>query len=253
MGSNQPKSQIMIALDYPSAKEAIELIDQLDRLKPWLKVGMELFYQEGPELIKEIKRRGFSLFLDLKLHDIPHTVKQASKSLTRLGVDMFNVHCSGGLSMMRAAVEGLLEEGEKSGHQPIVIGVTQLTSTNQETMNREIGIPGSVEQNVLHYASLARNAGLKGVVCSPLETKLIKSRLGQDFITVTPGIRPLYVSKGDQSRTMTPSQAAQAGTNFMVIGRAITQAVNPIQAYQDILKDISLNAIINPEEGGSMR
>jgi len=232
------KSNIIVALDFPNKTEALELVHQLEEFHPYLKIGMELYYQEGPELIYFLKEKGYKIFLDLKLHDIPNTVRGAASSLTRLGVDMFNVHCSGGVKMMEQAVEGIQSALAPGQKKPILIGVTQLTSTSQETLNKEMGIPGEMEQVVLHYASNAKQSGLDGVVCSPLEIELIKESLGQEFITVTPGIRPKESSMDDQIRIMTPSEAAKKGTDYMVIGRAITKAKDPAIMYRSISEQI---------------
>lgn len=252
-------SKVMIALDFPSSDVAWQFIDRLERLegislgrlgaleKPWLKVGMQLYYAAGPALISALKERGYPVFLDLKLHDIPNTVKGAAQSITQLGVDMFNLHCAGGKDMMEAALEGIdkgLNKGMNQGMNgdqasaPILIGVTQLTSTSQAVMNKQIGIPGTVEECVLQYAALAQESGLQGVVCSPLEIELIKSKLGQEFLTVTPGIRLSKETKDDQVRFTTHLEAQRMGTDYMVIGRAITQADEPMAVYQQIMEEL---------------
>lgn len=231
--------QIMVALDFPTVEQALDLIDKLKEFKPIWKIGMQLFYLAGPSLVSQLKERGFSIFLDLKLHDIPNTVKGAAQSLTALGVDFITVHCAGGKSMMEAALEGIeLGRQRDASISPVVVGVTQLTSTSQEMLNQEIGIPGSMEQAILHYARLAEQSGLHGVVCSPLEVKRIKESIGKSFITITPGIRPLQDSLDDQARVTTPSEAVSLGTDYMVIGRAITKAEDPVQAYESILMEI---------------
>lgn len=238
---DEAAKRIMVALDKPSANEAERVVEQLAGIPCWMKVGLQLFYAEGPDFVRKLKQQGHRIFLDLKLHDIPNTVKGGSRSITALGVDMFNVHAAGGSKMMAAALEGV-EEAIGAGEavsRPIIIGVTQLTSTSQQVLNEEIGIPGSVEQTVLKYAGLAKQAGLQGVVASPLEVKAIKRELGADFITVTPGIRPNWSSQGDQSRTMTPSKALSEGTDYMVIGRPITGADDPRQAIETILEEMS--------------
>jgi orotidine-5'-phosphate decarboxylase len=233
------KSKIMVALDYPSVDEALQLIEKLAGYKPFLKIGMQLFYLSGPQLIYQLKEKGFSIFLDLKLHDIPNTVKGASQSLSSLGVDIFNVHCAGGQRMMEAALEGV-EKGLSSyhTHAPRVIGVTQLTSTSQQMMNQEIGIPGELSNSVSHYAKQAKQSGLNGVVCSALEVPMIKGSLGENFITVTPGIRLNQSNVGDQVRITTPLEAARLGTDYMVIGRAITEAEDPAAMYEKISNDL---------------
>lgn len=236
--NNKSRSTVIVALDFPNEQKALQLVDILEPYHPYLKIGMELYYQTGPQLIYKLKERGFSIFLDLKLHDIPNTVKGAAQSLTRLGVDMFNVHCAGGVKMMQGAAEGIEQALMPGQKKPLLIGVTQLTSTSQETLNQEIGISGQMEQAVLHYANLAQKSGLDGVVCSPLEITLIKESLGQGFLTITPGIRPKETALDDQTRVTTPQEAAQLGTDYMVIGRAITKAADPAQMYAEILKQI---------------
>lgn len=229
------KDKIIVALDTQDRDQLDKLINELAGTATYVKVGMELFYTFGNEILKELKEKDFKIFLDLKMHDIPSTVYKACTSLGKLGVDMTNVHVAGGRTMMRAAHDGLREYND----QGILIAVTQLTSTDQKTMNEQILIPGSVEDAVLKYATLTKDAGLAGVVCSPLEVELLKQNLGSDFKTITPGIRPAGVSSNDQKRVMTPQEAIKAGTDYMVIGRAITQAESPKLAYENILKEIS--------------
>lgn len=243
MSQSRVQSEVMVALDYETKQEALQLLRSLAEMKPYVKVGMQLFYAEGPALIHLLKEMGFSIFLDLKLHDIPNTVKGAAHSIAKLGVDMFNVHCAGGSKMMEAALEGLDQAHSSTTKKPLVIGVTQLTSTSQRMMQQEIGISGKLEDTILHYGKLAQGAGLDGVVCSPLEVKMIKSNLGQPFLTVTPGIRPKTASVDDQIRITTPYDAAKLGTDYMVIGRAITKAVDPAQAYQDIRQEIERSSV----------
>jgi orotidine-5'-phosphate decarboxylase len=236
----QAASKIMVALDQPDASAALALATQLQGTGCWMKVGMELFYAAGPSVVRELKSRGFRIFLDLKMHDIPNTVRGGARSITRLGVDLFNVHGAGGIAMMSAAAEGV-REAVASGdaeQAPLVIAVTQLTSTSQTVLNNEIGITGNVEDAVVRYARLARQAGLQGVVASPLEVAEIKAACGSDFITVTPGIRPLGADVGDQSRVTTPQDALLGGTDYLVIGRPITAAPNPAQALDNILKEM---------------
>lgn len=228
----------MVALDVPSVDEANRLVQLLDGIPCWLKVGMELFYAAGPEFVRELKRRGYRVFVDLKLHDIPNTVKGGAASLTRLGADMFNVHAAGGLAMMEAAAAGARQAVTDGGGRPLVIAVTQLTSTSQATMNDEIGIAGSVEQSVLRYAGLAKRAGLDGVVCSALEARAIKTACGDAFRTVTPGIRPSGSPVGDQARVMTPAEALGEGADYLVIGRAVTAAPDPRAALESIIKEL---------------
>lgn len=229
----------MVALDFPSTKEALDLVDRLEEYSPYLKVGMQLYYLSGPKFIYQLKERGFKIFLDLKLHDIPNTVKGAAQSLTSLGVDMFNVHCAGGKKMMGATLEGVDKALSANQQPPQVIGVTQLTSTSQQVLNEEIGISSKMEEVIRHYAIQAKESGLHGVVCSPLEIEMIKETCGKEFITVTPGIRPQGANLDDQLRVTTPQDAAKLGTDFMVIGRAITQAANPVAAYEKILLEIN--------------
>lgn len=238
MKINNP-SQIMVALDFPTVDQALDLVKKLEDFNPFLKIGMQLFYLAGPSLIYELKERGFSIFLDLKLHDIPNTVKGTAQSLTTLGVDMFTIHCAGGQKMMEAALEGIAK-GLVTGHHqsPKVVGITQLTSTSQQIMNQEMGIPGTIEDCILDYAKLAYKSALHGVVCSALEVRMIKDMVGEDFITVTPGIRLQESKIDDQVRVTTPTEAARLGTDYMVIGRAITQADDPVIAYESILKEI---------------
>ncbi|MCZ8511264.1 orotidine-5'-phosphate decarboxylase [Paenibacillus filicis] len=229
----------MVALDYPAAEQADKLVRALEGIPCWMKVGMQLFYSAGPAFVAELKARGYKIFLDLKMHDIPNTVKGGAESITRLGVDMFNVHAAGGKHMMEAALEGVdkaLNGGSRQ--RPLVIGVTQLTSTSQAVMNGEIGIGGSVEQAVERYARLTQSAGLDGVVASPLEVLRIKEACGKAFLTVTPGIRPAGAEIGDQSRVMTPAEAFAQGTDYVVIGRPITAADNPRAALEAILASI---------------
>jgi orotidine-5'-phosphate decarboxylase len=230
--------QIMVALDFSSEKEALGMISKLETFRPYLKVGMQLFYLAGPSLIYKLKEKGFPIFLDLKLHDIPNTVKGASQSIASLGVDVFNVHCAGGKSMMEAALEGVEMGRTSHSHSPMVIGVTQLTSTSQEVLNREIGIPKQMNDAIVDYAELAKESGLHGVVCSPLEVGLVKHSCGQGFLTVTPGIRPSRSAMDDQVRVTTPREAVQLGTDYMVIGRAITSSSDPALAYQQIIEEI---------------
>lgn len=232
--------RIMIALDYSDVGEARTLLRQLEGIGCYMKVGMQLFYAAGPLFVRELKERGYRVFLDLKMHDIPNTVKGGACSITRLGVEMFNVHAGGGVAMMRAAADGVREalESDSALTRPMIIGVTQLTSTNQQTLNDEIGIPGPVEEAVVRYAQLAHQAGLDGVVASPHEVEAIKSACGPSFYTVTPGIRPAGSEIGDQSRIMTPREAFQRGTDYIVIGRPVTAVSDPRQAVESILEEL---------------
>ncbi|MDR6880197.1 orotidine-5'-phosphate decarboxylase [Bacillus sp. 3255] len=230
--------RIMVALDYANAASAEGLLKQLEGIPCYVKVGMQLFYAAGPGFVSSLKERGYKVFLDVKMHDIPNTVKGGAESVTRLGVDLFNVHAAGGQDMMAAALEGV-DKGLASGaERPIVIGVTQLTSTSQQVLNEEIGLTGTVEQAVLRYARLAQAAGLQGVVASPLEVTAIKAACGGAFVTVTPGIRPAGADVGDQSRIMTPPEAFAQGTDYVVIGRPITGAADPRAALESIIDSV---------------
>jgi len=231
--------RIMVALDYSSADEAQKLLRELQGIPCYMKVGMQLFYAAGPAFVTYLKEQGYKVFLDLKMHDIPNTVKGGAESVTRLGVDMFNVHAAGGKLMMEAALEGVDKgRASSSAERPLVIAVTQLTSTSQLILNNEIGIAGTVEAGVLRYAELARNAGLDGVVASPHEVVQLKSQLGSGFVTVTPGIRPTGAAILDQSRVMTPKEAFSQGTDYIVIGRPITAAPDPRKALETILEEL---------------
>lgn len=235
----QMAGRLMVALDYPNANAARELVEKLKGIPCYMKVGMQLFYTAGPEFVSELKEKGYSVFLDVKMHDIPNTVRGGSHSVTRLGVDMFNVHAGGGAAMMRAALEGAKQAAEEENLQlPTIIAVTQLTSTDQQTMNDEIGIPGQVRDTVVRYAQLAKEAGLHGVVASPLEASSIHEACGADFITVTPGIRPRGSATGDQSRVTTPQEAIAGGTQFIVVGRPITAATDPRAAAEQIIEEM---------------
>ncbi|WP_240413776.1 orotidine-5'-phosphate decarboxylase [Paenibacillus periandrae] len=233
--------RIMVALDYAEAGQARQLVEALQGIPCYMKVGMQLFYSAGPQFVLSLKEQGYKVFLDLKMHDIPNTVKGGSESITRLGVDMFNVHVAGGKYMLESAMEGVdkaLKSGTHALAHPLVIGVTQLTSTSQQVMNEEIGLAGSVEAAVLRYAALAQSAGLAGVVASPLEVVRIKEACGSGFVTVTPGIRPAGSDIGDQSRVLTPAEAFAQGTDFIVIGRPITAAQDPRGALESIIASI---------------
>lgn len=236
--------RIIVALDVPDRFAADRLLKKLGDAVAYVKVGMELFYAEGPAIITFLKERGYDVFLDLKCHDIPHTVRGAMKSITTSGVDMVNVHVAGGFPMMEAAAEGI-EAGTLAGRsRPILIGVTQLTSMSQEMMNRELGIPGTVEETVVHYARLAKQAGLNGVVASPLEVETIKAECGDDFYTVTPGIRPKGTQKEDQTRVTTPEEAFALGSDYIVMGRSITQADDPRKALEDVVQTVEGSAML---------
>ncbi len=230
-------NSLIIALDFQEKQQVVDFLQPFKNEKLALKVGMELFYAEGPGIVHDIKDLGHEVFLDLKLHDIPNTVKGGMKSLARLGVDMVNVHAAGGREMMEAALEGL-EAGVSAGvKRPLCIAVTQLTSTSEAQMQTEQLIKVPLQDSVLHYAKLTKQAGLDGVVCSANEAKLIQSRVGVEFLTVSPGIRPAGNVVGDQKRVATPQFARNEGVSAIVIGRPITKAENPLQSYLSIKQD----------------
>lgn len=228
------QKDVIIALDFPNQETTLQFLDQFKGRQLFVKVGMELFYSSGPEIIKEIKARGHKIFLDLKLHDIPNTVEKSMKVLANLGVDICNLHAGGTKKMMQAALKGLTEGC--SGQRPLLIAVTQLTSTNSNELKNELLIDTDMEQTVLAYAKNAKAAGLDGVVCSPLESQIIHKVCGEDFVTVTPGIRFTDSAKDDQTRITTPLKANQLGSNYIVVGRPITAADNPISAYERCVK-----------------
>ena len=225
---------VIIALDFSTKEETLRFLDLFDGEKLFVKIGYEIFYAEGPSIVEEIKKRGHKIFLDLKLHDIPNTVEKGMRSLSRLGVDMTNVHAAGTREMMEAAIKGLARD---DGTRPMLIAVTQLTSTSQERMEEELLINQPIEDVVMHYAENAKKAGLDGVVCSPLEVKKVKERCGNDFITVTPGIRFSTEKKDDQTRIATPAIAKEIGSDYIVVGRPITKAENPVEAYRRCVED----------------
>ena len=220
---------VIIACDFPSKEATLEFLAKFTEEKPYVKIGMELFYGAGPEIVKEIKKMGHKIFLDLKLHDIPNTVKKAMSVLSHLDVDMCNLHASGTVAMMEAAIEGLTRE---DGTRPLLIAVTQLTSTSQEAMENDLLIKENIADVVMHYASNAKKAGLDGVVCSPLEAGVVHDRCGSDFITVTPGVRFADGDVGDQVRVTTPAKAKEIGSDYIVVGRPITAAEDPVAAYR---------------------
>ncbi len=220
---------VIIACDFASAEKTFEFLDKFTGRKPFVKIGMELFYAEGPSIVKEIKKRGHKIFLDLKLHDIPNTVKKAMSVLSNLDVDITNLHASGTTAMMEAAIEGLTRA---DGTRPLLIAVTQLTSTNQESMENDLLIKEPIDEVVMHYASNAKKAGLDGVVCSPLEAGKVHERCGADFLTITPGVRFADGDVGDQKRVMTPAEANKIGSDYIVVGRPITAAQDPVAAYE---------------------
>lgn len=220
---------VIIACDFASAEKTFEFLDKFTGRKPFVKIGMELFYAEGPSIVKEIKKRGHKIFLDLKLHDIPNTVKKAMSVLSNLDVDITNLHASGTTAMMEAAIEGLTRP---DGTRPLLIAVTQLTSTNQESMENDLLIKEPIDEVVMHYAANAKKAGLDGVVCSPLEAGKVHERCGADFLTITPGVRFADGDIGDQKRVMTPAEANKIGSDYIVVGRPITAAEDPVVAYE---------------------
>ena len=227
---------VIIACDFASKEDTLAFLKHYEGIerKPFLKIGMELYYAEGPAIVREIKARGHKIFLDLKLHDIPNTVKKAMAVLSRLDVDMTNLHAGGAIPMMEAALEGLTRP---DGTRPILIGVTQLTSTSEEIMKRDLLIDAPIGDVVLHYAKNAKTAGLAGVVCSPLEAGLVHEACGKDFVTVTPGIRFAGGDVGDQQRITTPAKAKEIGSDYIVVGRPITAAADPVEAYLTCVRE----------------
>jgi len=225
---------VIIACDFPSAAETFAFLDKFSEKKPFVKIGMELFYAEGPQIVREIKKRGHKIFLDLKLHDIPNTVKKAMKVLSNLDADIVNLHASGTVNMMKAAIEGLTRP---DGTRPLLIAVTQLTSTDGESLKNDLLINEPMEKVVMHYAENAKKAGLDGVVCSPLEAEAVHNRCGADFLTVTPGIRFPDSEVGDQKRIMSPEDAKKAGSDYIVVGRPVTAAADPIAAHERCLRE----------------
>ena len=220
---------VIVACDFASKAQTLEFLDRFTGRKPFVKIGMELFYAEGPDIVREIKDRGHKIFLDLKLHDIPNTVKSAMAVLTGLGVDIINVHAAGTKRMMEAALEGLTRP---DGTRPLLIAVTQLTSTDQQAMEEDLWIEKPLPEVVMHYAKCAEEAGLDGVVCSPLEARAVHETCGDNFLTVTPGVRFAESAAGDQKRIMTPLQARIEGCDYIVVGRPITRAEDPVAAYE---------------------
>ena len=220
---------VIIACDFASAADTFKFLDKFEGKKPFVKIGMELFYAEGPAIVREIKARGHKIFLDLKLHDIPNTVKKAMSVLRNLDVDMTNLHAAGTVAMMEAALEGLTRE---DGSRPMLIAVTQLTSTSEERMKSDLLINEPLDKVVMHYAGCAKTSGLDGIVCSPLEAGKVHEACGKDFVTVTPGVRFADGDKGDQVRVMTPAEAKKIGSDYIVVGRPITAADDPVAAYE---------------------
>lgn len=225
---------VIIACDFADKETALNFLDKFEGRKPFVKIGMELFYAEGPQIVREIKARGHKIFLDLKLHDIPNTVKKSMAVLSQLDVDMCNLHAAGTSRMMEAALEGLTRP---DGTRPLLIAVTQLTSTDQEAMERDLLIKEPIDKVVMHYAETAKNAGLDGVVCSPLEAQKVHDICGEKFLTVTPGVRFADGDIGDQKRVMTPEQAKKIGSDYIVVGRPITSAPDPVAAYERCIEE----------------
>ena len=230
------KRDVIIACDFSSKEQTLNFLDKFTGRKPFVKIGMELFYAEGPEIVRTIKERGHRIFLDLKLHDIPNTVKKAMSVLRNLDVDMTNVHAAGTIDMMKAAIEGLTRE---NGTRPLLIAVTQLTSTSEERMQKELLIGASINDTIVKYAENAKAAGLDGVVCSPLEAAMVKEACGKEFMTVTPGVRFADGDVGDQVRVTTPERAREIGSDFIVVGRPITAADDPVAAYERCMREFA--------------
>ena len=225
---------VIVACDFSSKEETMAFLDKFEGRKPFVKIGMELFYAEGPDIVREIKARGHKIFLDLKLHDIPNTVKKSMAVLSRLDVDMTNLHAGGTIAMMEAAIEGFTRP---DGTRPLLIAVTQLTSTSEERMKSDLLINEKMDKVVMHYAHNAKLAGLDGVVCSPVEAGKVHETCGNDFLTVTPGVRFADGDKGDQVRVMTPEQAKKIGSDYIVVGRPITAAADPVAAYERCINE----------------
>lgn len=225
---------VIIACDFSSAEATLQFLDKFTDCKPFVKIGMELYYAAGPAIVQQIKARGHKIFLDLKLHDIPNTVKKAMAVLSNMDVDMCNLHAAGTIEMMKAALEGLTRE---DGTRPLLIAVTQLTSTSEERMQRELLINASINDTIVQYARNAKEAGLDGVVCSPLEAGMVKEACGEAFVTVTPGVRFADGEVGDQVRVTTPARAKEIGTDYIVVGRPITQATDPVAAYKRCVEE----------------
>lgn len=225
---------VIIACDFPNAETTLAFLDRFTGRKPFVKIGMELFYGAGPDIVRTVKARGHQVFLDLKLHDIPNTVKKSMTVLRDLGADVVNLHAAGTIQMMEAALEGLTRP---DGTRPLLIAVTQLTSTDQSALEKELLIEKPMPEVVMHYAMNAKKAGLDGVVCSPLEAAAVHERCGADFLTVTPGVRFADGDKGDQKRVMTPAEAAKVGSDYIVVGRPITAAADPVAAYERCMRE----------------
>ena len=220
---------VIVACDFASAEQTFAFLDKFTGRKPFVKIGMELYYAEGPEIVRQIKARGHKIFLDLKLHDIPNTVKKAMAVLSRLDVDITKLHAAGTKNMMKAALEGLTRE---DGSRPLLIAVTQLTSTDQQSMEDDLMIHAPIDEVVMHYAKCAEESGLDGIVCSPLEAGKVHDTCGKQFLTITPGVRFADGDVGDQKRVMTPAAAKEIGSDYIVVGRPITAAADPVAAYE---------------------
>ncbi len=225
---------VIVACDFASAEETLKFLDKFEDKKPYVKIGMELFYSNGPEIVREIKARGHKIFLDLKLHDIPNTVRQAMAALSKIDIDMVNLHAAGTINMMKAALEGLTRA---DGSRPLLIAVTQLTSTTEEDMKKDLLIDRPLKEVVMEYAFNAAKAGLDGVVCSPMESRAVHEKCGMDFLTVTPGVRFQGSDTQDQRRVMTPKAAAEEGSDYIVVGRPITKADDPVAAYEKCIRE----------------
>ena len=230
------KRDVIIALDFKDGETALNFLDKFREEKPFVKIGMELFYSAGPDIVRQVKARGHKVFLDLKLHDIPNTVKAGMRSLSGLGADIVNVHAAGTIEMMKAAMEGVVRE---DGTRPLVIAVTQLTSTSEERMQKELLINAPINDTIIHYARNAKEAGLDGIVWSPLEAGMVKEACGKEFLTVTPGVRFADGDVGDQVRVTTPRKAKEIGTDYIVVGRPITKADDPVAAYRRCMKEFA--------------
>ena len=228
---------VIIACDFPSKEATLEFLDKFGEERPFVKIGMELFYGAGPEIVRELRRRGHKIFLDLKLHDIPNTVKKAMRVLAAHDINMVNVHAAGTKEMMAAAVQGLAEGTPEGQERPLLLAVTQLTSTSPQALKEQLLIDTPMAETIAHYAANAMEAGLDGVVCSPLEAAVVKEKCGDSFMTITPGIRFAGDAVGDQARVTTPAKAREIGSDYIVVGRSITAAADPVAAYERAMAD----------------